>query len=223
MPRKNARTLGDIPLLGWTAEAVKRSSLSEATCILSTDDEEIADIGKAVGLEVPFLRPSEFAQDEATADVVAVHALNWMVQKNGAMPKYLMLLQPTSPFRPPEIISEALKMMEDPSIEGVIGVKPIYKNLATLFYADENMNICPIKKDESFESRRQNINPIFSPNGALYLIHSDKLTSPKSFYPEKCQGIEMDQISSIDLDDPIDWDLAMAVINSKLSWRDKLT
>ena len=85
------------------------------------------------------------------------------------------------------------------------------------------MNVCPIKKDDNFESRRQNINPIYTPNGALYLIHSDKLNSPKSFTPEKCQGIEMDQISSIDLDDPIDWSLAMAVINSKLSWRDKLT
>jgi CMP-N,N'-diacetyllegionaminic acid synthase len=221
LPRKNARTLGDIPLLGWTAEAVKLSSLSQATCILSTDDEEIADIGRTVGLEVPFLRPPELAQDEATADVVAIHALNWMTQKTGVRPKYLMWLQPTSPFRPPEIISEAVKMMEDPSIDGVVGIESIYKNLATLFYADENMNICPIKKDEKFESRRQNINPIYAPNGALYLIHSDKLNSPKSFTPEKCRGIAMDQISSIDLDEPIDWELAKAVVDSKLSWRNR--
>jgi CMP-N,N'-diacetyllegionaminic acid synthase len=223
LPRKNARTLGDIPLLGWTAEAVKRSSLSEATCILSTDDEEIADIGRTVGLEVPFIRPSELARDEATADVVAIHALNWMTQKTGVKPKYIMLLQPTSPFRPPELISEAVKMLEDPSIDGVIGVKSIYRNLATLYFADENMNVLPIDKNENFQSRRQDINPIYTPNGALYLIHSENLNSPKSFTPEKCRGIAMDQISSIDLDDPVDWELAKAVVDSKLSWRNKLS
>jgi CMP-N,N'-diacetyllegionaminic acid synthase len=100
LPRKNARMLGDIPLLGWTAEAVKQSGLSEATCILSTDDEEIADIGRKIGMTVPFIRPSQLARDETTAFDVAIHALDWMTQATGTRPKSIMLLQPTSPFLP---------------------------------------------------------------------------------------------------------------------------
>jgi CMP-N,N'-diacetyllegionaminic acid synthase len=220
LPRKNARMLGDIPLLGWTAEAIKQSGLSEATCILSTDDEAIANIGRTVGLEVPFTRPSELAQDEATADGVALHALNWMVEATGVKPKLVMLLQPTSPFRPPEAILKAVKMLEDPSIDGVIGVKPIYRSLSTLYFSDENMNMLPLDKDEKLQSRRQDVNPIYTPNGTLYLIRAEKLREPKSFFPEKMKGIIMDQISSIDIDDPIDWKLAEAVVNGKLSWRD---
>ena len=211
--------LGDIPLLGWTNEAVRQSGLSEATCILSTDDEVIADIGRTIGLEVPFMRPSELAHDESTADGVALHALNWMTEATGVIPKFVMLLQPTSPFRPPEAILKAVKMMENPFIDGVIGVKPIHRTLATLYFSDENMNMLSLDKDEKLQSRRQDINPIYTPNGALYLIRAEKLREPKSFFPEKMQGIIMDQISSIDIDDSIDWKIAEAMVANKQTWR----
>jgi CMP-N,N'-diacetyllegionaminic acid synthase len=211
--------LGDIPLLGWTAEAVKQSGLSEATCILSTDDEEIADIGRKIGMTVPFIRPSQLARDETTAFDVTLHALDWMTQATGTRPKSIMLLQPTSPFRPPGLILDAVKMLEDPSIDGVIGVKAIHRNLATLFSVDGNLKMFPLSKDEKLQSRRQDISPIYTPNGALYLIRTDKLEEATQFFPEKLQGIVMDQISSIDIDDPIDWKIAEATVANKLTWR----
>jgi CMP-N,N'-diacetyllegionaminic acid synthase len=222
LPRKNARRLGDIPLLDWTAEAVKQSGLSEATCILSTDDEEIANIGRTIGLRVPFIRPSELAQDEATADGVAIHALNWMTEATESKPKFVMLLQPTSPFRPPEAILKAVNMLEDPSIDGVIGVKSIHRNLGTLYVSDENMNMSPLDKDVKLQNRRQDVDPIYTPNGALYFIRAEKLRESKSFFPEKMQGIFMDQVSSIDIDDPIDWKMAEAMVANRQTWRDNL-
>jgi CMP-N,N'-diacetyllegionaminic acid synthase len=219
LPRKNARMLGDIPLLGWTAEAVKQSGLSEATCILSTDDEEIADIGRKIGMTVPFIRPSQLARDETTACDVALHALDWMTQATGTRPKSIMLLQPTSPFRSPGLILDAVKMLEDPSIDGVIGVKAIHRNLATLFSVDGNLKMFPLSKDEKLQSRRQDISPIYTPNGALYLIRTEKLEEATQFFPEKLQGIVMDQISSIDIDDPIDWKITEAMVANKLTWR----
>jgi CMP-N,N'-diacetyllegionaminic acid synthase len=221
LPGKNARTLGDIPLLGWTAQAVRCSSVSEAKCILSTDNDEIARIGRSVGLEVPFLRPAELAKDDTPSDTVVSHALDWMKDNCGNRAKYAMLLQPTSPFRPPEILSQAVKMLENSSVDGVIGVKPIYRNLGTLFYADTNMKLSAIE-DEKIETRRQNINTIYTPNGALYLIRTEKLGQAGQFFPKKLQGITMDQISSIDIDDPIDWKIAEAMANNKHTWRDQL-
>jgi CMP-N,N'-diacetyllegionaminic acid synthase len=211
--------LGDIALLGWTAEAVKQSGLSEATCILSTDDEEIAGVGSAVGLTVPFMRPSQLAQDETTAGDVALHALDWMTQATGTRPKSIMLLQPTSPFRSPELILDAVKMLENPSINGVIGVKAIHRSLATLYSVDENMNMFSLDKSGKLQSRRQDISPIYTPNGALYLIRTEKLEETAHFFPDKLQGIVMDQISSIDIDDPIDWKIAEAMVANKLTWR----
>tara|TARA_B100000686_G_C16751202_1_gene952597 strand:- start:1124 stop:1771 length:648 start_codon:yes stop_codon:yes gene_type:complete len=214
--------LGDIPLLGWTAEAVKQAGLSEAICILSTDDEEIANIGRNVGLEVPFIRPVELAKDETLIEDVIFHALDWLAQKKGVCPELVMLLQPTSPFRNPELLLQAVKILEDSSVDGVIGVKPIYRNLATLFYADENMNLSPLDKSEKLVSRRQAVNIIYTPNGALYLIRTNKLNGPRGFFHENLKGVLMDQIASIDIDDVLDWKLAETVVANKLTWRDKL-
>jgi CMP-N,N'-diacetyllegionaminic acid synthase len=221
LPRKNACMLGDIPLLGWTAEAVKQAGLSDAICILSTDDEEIANIGRKVGLEVPFIRPAELAEDETVIEDVIFHALDWLGQEKGIHPELVMLLQPTSPFRKPQLLLQAVKMLEDPSVDGVIGVKPIYRSLATLFYADENMNMSPLSNNEKLESRRQAVNTIYTPNGALYLIRTNKLNGPRGFFHENLKGILMDQIASIDIDDVLDWKLAEAVVVNKLTWRDK--
>jgi CMP-N,N'-diacetyllegionaminic acid synthase len=219
LSRKNARMLGDIPLLAWTAEAVKQSGLSNATCILSTDNKEIADIGKKVGLEVPFMRPPELAEDDTTADAVALHAAERMAQETGVLAKFIMLLQPTSPFRPPEALSQAVKIMEDSSVDGVIGVKPIYRSLSTLFYADDSMNLMPIDKGAELKSRRQDVETIYTPNGALYLIRTEKLRGSRQFFSENLQGIVMDQIASTDIDDLTDWKISEAIVANKLTWR----
>jgi CMP-N,N'-diacetyllegionaminic acid synthase len=215
--------LGNIPLLGWTAEAIKKAGLSEATSILSTDDEEIASIGREVGLEVPFIRPAELAADETVVTDVVFHALDWLNQEKGMRPELVMLLQPTSPFRHPELLLKAIQMLEEPSINGVLGVKAIHRNLSTLFHADDKMNLVPLDENRKMETRRQKVNTIYTPNGALYLIRTNKLHGPKGFFNENVRGVVMDQIASIDIDDPLDWKLAEAVVSSKLSWRDKLT
>ena len=77
----------------------------------------------------------------------------------------------------------------------------------------------PIDKNEKLQSRRQDVNPIYTPNGALYLIRAERLREPNPFFPEKMQGIIMDQISSIDIDDPIDWKIAEAMVVNKQTWR----
>jgi CMP-N,N'-diacetyllegionaminic acid synthase len=214
--------LGDIPLLGWTAEAIKKAGLSEATSILSTDDEEIAGIGREVGLEVPFIRPTELAADETLVTDVVSHALDWLTQYKGIKPELVMLLQPTSPFRHPDLLLKAILMLEDPSINGVLGVKAIHRNLSTLFYADQNMNLVSIDRNEKLETRRQKVNTLYTPNGALYLIRANKLHEPKGFFNENIRGVFMDQISSIDIDDALDWKLAEAVVANKLTWRNQL-
>jgi CMP-N,N'-diacetyllegionaminic acid synthase len=168
---------------------------------------------------VPFMRPSEFAHDEATAEDVVIHALDWMARETGTRPKSVMFLQPTSPFRPPNLILEAVKLLEDTLIDGVIGVKPIHRSLATLFHADNAMNMTALGKDEKRQSRRQDVKTIYTPNGAMYLIRTEKLLEPVNLFPQKMQGIVMDQIASIDIDDPIDWKMAEAMVANKQTWR----
>lgn len=219
LPRKNTRTLGDIPLLGWTAEAVKRCGLDKAICLLSTDDPEIADIGRSVGLDVPFLRPAEFATDSATAESVALHALDWLASARGHEASSVMWLQPTSPFRTPDSIKQAVALLAGSPVAGVLGVKPIHRSLKTLFYSGEDMKLISLDQRGEPITRRQDAKTLYTPNGALYLVRSRVLRDERSFFPAGCQGVVMDQIASLDIDDPVDWNIAEAVVAAGLTWR----
>lgn len=87
LPGKNAKILGGHPLLKWTADAISLSGLKNYQCVLSTDDEEIAEIGSGIGLDVPFIRPTELATDTASAVDTANHAIDWYNAKRDFQPK----------------------------------------------------------------------------------------------------------------------------------------
>lgn len=219
LPGKNARILGNYPLLKWTADAITLSGLENYQCILSTDDEEIAAIGEGIGLDVPFIRPAKLATDTANAVDAVNHAIDWVGNNRDFHPKYLMVLQPTSPFRPPHIIYEAFALLADNRTDAVIGVKPLHRALGTLFYADKNNNMTSLKQQTNLVTRRQDIRTLYTPNGAMYVIKSDVLKSQETFFPQDSKAIIMDQIQSHDIDDPVDWAIASAHINAGLSWR----
>jgi CMP-N,N'-diacetyllegionaminic acid synthase len=219
LPGKNTKTLGGYPLLKWTSDAVALSGLKNYQCILSTDDAEIAAIGKDIGLDTPFLRPTELASDTANTVDAVFHAINWLKTNRNFQPEYLMLLQPTSPFRSPQVIHEAFKLLTENDIDAVIGVKPIHRTLGTLFYAIEENTLSALEKQANLTTRRQDVRTLYTPNGAMYLIKSETLKTQKVFFPENSKAIIMDQIQSHDIDDPIDWAIATAYINARLSWR----
>jgi len=219
LPGKNARILGNYPLLKWTADAITLSGLENYQCILSTDDEEIAAIGEGIGLDVPFIRPAKLATDTSNAVDAINHATDWVGDNRDFHPKYLMVLQPTSPFRPPHIIYEAFALLAENRTDAVIGVKPLHRALGTLFYADKNNNMMPLKQQTRLVTRRQDVRTLYTPNGAMYVIKSNVLKIQKTFFPKNSQTIIMDQIQSHDIDDPMDWAMAAAYVNEKFSWR----
>ena len=97
VPRKNIKLLHGKPLLCYTAQAALEAS-GLYRVVLSTEDEEIAQIGKNCGLDVPFLRPAELARDNTPSLPVIQHAV-CALEENGRPIDAICLLQPTSPFR----------------------------------------------------------------------------------------------------------------------------
>lgn len=222
LPGKNARTLLDIPLLGWTAEAIRQSGIQGATAIVSTDDERIANIGKLSGLEVPFIRPAELAEDESSAESVVLHALDQFQLKHGYNATYVMLLQPTSPFRPPSVIIDAYTAIKTSEYDAVIGVRAIYRSQETLYTLNKNAELKPFKRSEKIATRRQDVVSTYTPNGAMYIIRSDVLRKRQTFFPEKILGLEMGKVESHDIDDPVDWLVAESLASSGMTWREKI-
>ncbi len=222
LPRKNTKQLGDLPLLAWTAEAIKRASLINCTALLSTDNEEIARIGQVAGLSVPFFRPNELAQDNSSVVDVALHALSWQCHWQ-ALPDVIMLLQPTSPFRNPETIRQALSLLYEKKVDAVIGVKAIFRSLQTIFYADAQGKLSALNAEsEKLATRRQDVEPLLTPNGAMYLVKTEVLQQQKTFFPASIYGLKMDEISSHDIDIPDDWLIAEAFYSAQKTWRHDL-
>src|SRR4051812_883607 len=113
VPRKNLKLLGGKPLIQWSIEAA-RAATELDRCIVSTDDEEIAEMARALGAEVPFLRPAEFAQDNTPDLPVFQHAIRWLGEHEGYRPAMVVHLRPTLPFREPRQIHHRAALVREP-------------------------------------------------------------------------------------------------------------
>jgi N-acylneuraminate cytidylyltransferase len=123
VPRKNLKLLGGKPLIQWSIEAARAATALDR-CIVSTDDEEIAEVARALGAEVPFLRPAEYAQDNTPDLPVFQHALRWLGEHEGYRPAMIVHLRPTLPFREPRQIDEVVRLMRE---TGADCVKSVYR------------------------------------------------------------------------------------------------
>lgn len=110
MPRKNLREVGGKPMVVHSIEHARRAS-TVTRVILTTDDAEIADVGRRAGAEVPFLRPSELAQDLSTDYEFVRHALEWLRDHEGYEPDLIVQLRPTTPVRDVRVIDRAVQTL----------------------------------------------------------------------------------------------------------------
>ena len=215
VPGKNIRALGGLPLLAWTARAIAASGVA-ARAVLSTDDPVAAEIGRAHGLEVPFLRPAELAADTSGMMGVVDHALEWVEGRGGFEVSAMMLLQPTSPFRKPRRLREALELLARPDTDGVVGVRRIARRLSLIYHESAEGILEPLELREG-EARRQDVRPLLTPNGTLYLVARASLARYRSLFPPRLRALPTDAIEDIDIDTPEDWALAEAVVAAGLA------
>ena len=178
---KNIRTLNGKPLLLWAVDVVKKAKLENCLIILSTDSDKYAEIGSKAGLQVPFLRPVECAGDNVSAVQVAEHALQWFKNEYAYYPEQLMWLQPTSPFRSSSIIRQAIDMLDSQEVDSVITCKEIYRNLSTLFTCNDGYLQSLSNSDHGVHTNRQEIKPLLTPNGAMYLCETAVFLEKKTF------------------------------------------
>ena len=133
VPRKNVRELAGRPLICWTIDAAKNSKYIDRL-ILSSDDDEIIDMAKAIGCDVPFTRPAALASDTASGADVLCHA----VENAGEDYDYVVLLQPTSPLRQSGDIDEAVQLCIDRRLASVVSVAEATKSPYWMFQMKGN-------------------------------------------------------------------------------------
>jgi CMP-N-acetylneuraminic acid synthetase len=206
IPRKNVAALAGKPLIAWTIEAALESRSLDRT-IVSTDDKEIAQVARKWEAEVPFMRPTELAGDRSSHIAVVIHAVRWL-EAQGTSPDHVMLLQPTSPLRSSEDIDTAIDLALEKRADSVVSVcrgreHPYLSKHITL--GGRLMDFLP--KPEGYLPR-QILPPVFSLNGAIYLVRRDVLMEQETFYTDRTFAYVMPYERSLEID--IAWDLHLA-------------
>jgi N-acylneuraminate cytidylyltransferase len=209
IPRKNIRSFAGHPLIAYSIEAGLAAS-AVTRVIVSTDDEEIADVGRQYGAETPFLRPAEFAQDQTLDLPVFQHALAWLAEHEDYHPDVVVQLRPTSPIRPTTLVDDAVCMLfEHPEADSVRGVVPSGQNPHKMWRLDPATGqMRPLLAVEGiaepYNAPRQVLPPTYWQTGHIDAIRphvfAQGTMSGKVILP-----VMIDPAYTVDIDTPKDW------------------
>ena len=211
VPRKNVKILAGKPLISWTIEEAKKSKYIDRL-ILSSDDEEIIRVAKRWGCEVPFVRPKELAQDDTPGIEPVLHALSELTGY-----KFVLLLQPTSPFRTVEDIDVAIEACLKNNADTCVSVSKVEKSPYWMYEVDEYKVMKPLLNPEQIYNSRQLLPTIYSLNGAIYLSSCDWLRKDKRFINDKTFPYIMPVNRSIDIDSELDFIVAECLMLTQMN------
>ncbi|ATF15915.1 acylneuraminate cytidylyltransferase family protein [Brevibacillus sp. HB1.4B] len=206
IPRKNIREVGGKPLLSWTIEEAKKSAYIDRL-IVSTDDEEIADVARQYEGEVPFLRPKELAMDDTPGIAPVLHALELLPKYD-----YVVLLQPTSPLRQVIDIDGCIEKCLKEQANSCVSITVAEKTPYWMYHLSDNDVLEPVIKIEERFLRRQDTPTVFSLNGAVYIADTNWLQKTQSFLEPETVGYVMPKERSIDIDNQMDIVIFEAVL-----------
>ena len=201
IPRKNIRSFCGKPLLQWSIDAALATACVDQV-VVSTDDPEIAQVAKACGAEVPFLRPAELATDIASGIAPVLHALEQLPQVSD-----VLLLQPTSPLRTSADIEAIVALRQQAGRESAVSLTPSAKHPAWMYSLSQDQRLQPLQQQDGVHCRQQLV-PAYVLNGALYLASRAFLLREQAFIAPDTLGYVMPAERSVDIDTPLDWQWA---------------
>lgn len=204
LPRKNIHALCGKPLLQYTAEAALGAKRL-ARVVLSTENEEIAEVGRRCGLEVPFMRPSALAQDD-TPHVPVLQDVVRKLEQTGHIYDAVLTLQPTNPLRLSSDIDGAIELLERTGADSVISFVAVSeKHPARMKFIDHDGRVIdPPFAEKSEGQRRQELPALFLREGSIYLTRRDVLMKHNSIKGQDCRAWVMPQDRACNIDGPFD-------------------
>lgn len=212
IPRKNVKELDGKPLIAYIIETALDVEEIDRV-IVSTDDEEIAEVAKKYGAEVPFTRPEGLARDETPTLPVLQHTVEYLEENENYTPDVVVLLYATSPLLDAERVSEAIEMLKDGEFDfdSVLSVVEDRKH----YWIETNG-----RYDRLYPKvleNRQLTKPLFKENGAIYVCKTDLLMEEGKITGGNVGLLVMEEDESIDIDEPLDFNVAEGLLLNKRS------
>ena len=215
VPNKNIKLLGGKPLLEYTSEIALQSKLLSKV-VLSSDSEEIMKVGKNLGLEVPFKRPIDLAEDKSPTLPVIKHTLNYFLSK-GERFDAVCLLQVTSPFRTVGFLDTAIQKFKKKKTDSLVSVLevPHEYNPHWTFEINNKGNLKVATGDDKIISRRQDLPKSYHRDGSIYITKSEVILNQKSLYGNSISYIESSKEMYVNIDTLKDWERAEFLLQKR--------
>ncbi|MCB9805869.1 acylneuraminate cytidylyltransferase family protein [Candidatus Nomurabacteria bacterium] len=200
IPRKNVLPLHGKPLVAWPIDLAKSIDRIDRV-VMTTDDDEIAEIAKKHGAEVPFKRPMELCDDETTTLPVIRHCIEYLENEEGYRPDVVLILYPTNPFLKKERVEQALDLFENTKCDSVLSV---VKDWGRFWRNEEGGNYLPLHPKERVN--RQYYEPLYREDGAMYFSRRNVLMDQNLLVSEdNTEFVVMEEGEHIDIDEIADW------------------
>jgi len=216
IPRKNITEVNGKPLISYTIGAALEADFL-TDIVVSTEDQEIAQISKELGAQVPFIRPLSIASDDAQSFPVIEHALHFMEKARGFEYDAIIMLQPTSPLRTSKHINDSINLFNSNKCDSVVSIVSVGGNHPLRMKRLEgNQMVNYIDQGFWNMKPRQDLPNVYIRNGAIYLIRRDVIIEQSQLIGNQCLGYVMNDIESINIDTPIDLMVAELLLIKKV-------
>lgn len=216
IPRKNIRDFCGKPMIAWSIEAAINSACFDRI-IVSTDDEEIADVAKAYAADVPFMRPAELADDYTGTTEVIAHATQWYID-HGEKPDYVCCIYATAPFIQPEDVNLGLRLLLSQRADFAFSVTsygfPIQRSIRIT-----NNNRVEMFQPEYYDIRSQDLEEAWHDAGQFYWGNALAWLKLKTIFSGNSAPVILPRHRVQDIDTQEDWVKAELMFSAFVAMR----
>ena len=205
---KNTRLLAGKPLIAWSIEHARSVHRIERV-IVSTESKEIADIARDFGAEVPFMRPMELARDDSPEWLAWRHALNYLIETEGFLPKVMVSVPTTAPLRSPIDINNCLDEYEKGDVDVVVTVTEAHRSpFFNMVKKNSDGTVGLVISPVSAVTRRQDAPTVYDMATVAYVIRPEFILSHESIFEGRVGMVEVPRERAIDIDTLMDFKMA---------------
>lgn len=212
LPGKNIRLLGGKPLIAWSIEhalSVKRIE----RVIISTDSKEIAAVAKQYGAEVPFMRPAELAQDNSPEWLAWRHALDYLRESSGSLPKAMVSVPTTAPLRLPLDIEKCLNEYEKGDADMIITITDAHRSpYFNMVKTNADGTVGLVNPPLSAISRRQDAPKVYDIATVCYVANPEFVMTHQDTFEGRIKAIHVPTERAIDIDTLLDFQIAESLL-----------
>jgi CMP-N,N'-diacetyllegionaminic acid synthase len=201
LARKNLRPFRGTPLVAHAVETARQVAGLDRI-VVSTDDDEIADIARRAGADVPFLRPPELATDETPTLPVVQHAVRWL-EAHGVGVDAVVLLQATSPLRTAQHVDAVIRKFVETGADSVTTVCAVEDNPYWMQRLDGD-RLRPLMAEGQRYGRRQDLPAVYRLTGAVYVTRRDVIMEQGRLLGDDTRATIVGRRASVDIDDELD-------------------